>query len=53
MACLGRFMNQTEREYFKNRKSVISEIDRKLLVDNPFLFANRFSVNDMSVPFFR
>ncbi len=49
MACLGRFMNQIEREYFKNRESVISEIDRNLLVDNPFLFASRFSVNDMLI----
>lgn len=49
MACLGRFMNEIEREYFKNREEVVSKMKRRLLVDNPFLFASRFSVNDMLI----
>lgn len=49
MACLGRFMNQSEREYFEGREKVISGFEKALLVDNPFLFASRFSVNDMLI----
>lgn len=49
MACLGRFMNQSEREYCESRKKAISGLGKNLLVDNPFLFASRFSVNDMLI----
>ena len=47
MACLGRFMNDTELEYFKQRENILSGLDSSQLVDNPFLFLSRFQFNEM------
>ena len=49
MAFLGRFMNQLDRKYFENRDKIISKLEKSILVDNPFVFASRFLVNDMLV----
>ena len=47
MAHLGRFMTQLEREYFEKRQKAVSKLEQTTLIDNPFLFASRFLVNDM------
>jgi Macrocin-O-methyltransferase (TylF) len=49
MANLGRFRTDIERDYYAERQAYAESLDRKVLIDAPFLLATRQAVSEMAV----